>query len=120
MNKIITRTFGGISRKYYLRQLFFGSVMAAFFIWLTFHTKGATWDNVRMTAWLVVFALLYPYSRFVYESIIDFLMGSNVFYANVLLMMGLKLVSMVGCFLGSIFIAPIGLLYLYYHHSKNS
>ena len=30
MNKIIKKTFGGLSMSYYLRHLFFGAIMAVF------------------------------------------------------------------------------------------
>jgi hypothetical protein len=34
-------------------------------------------------------------------------------------MMFVKLMTMTLCWSGAIFIAPVGLAYLYYHHSKN-
>ena len=61
---------------------------------------------------------LYPYSRFVYESVVDFVLGENVFIVNVIFMLAIKLVSMLFCWLFAIFIAPFGLAYLYYRHSK--
>ncbi|HHF2589648.1 TPA: hypothetical protein ACPJUQ_001833, partial [Haemophilus influenzae] len=62
--------------------------------------------------------LLYPYSRFVYESIIEYILGDNVFFINAPLMLVTKLITMAICFIFSIFIAPIGLIYLYFYHSK--
>jgi hypothetical protein len=70
-----------------------------------------------MIALLVVNTLLYPYSRFVYEGVMGFIVGQNVFWMNVLFM---KLVTMALCWSCAIFIALIGLAYLYYHHSKGS
>jgi hypothetical protein len=71
-----------------------------------------------MLLMLVVNTLLYPYSRFVYESIMNFIMGQNVFFVNALLMLGVKLMTMLLCWAFAIFVAPIGLAYLYYHHSR--
>ena len=64
-------------------------------------------------------ALIYPYSRFVYESIVDFIFGNNVFFVNALFLLATKIITMLICFGFAIFIAPIGLIYLYYYHSKN-
>lgn len=66
----------------------------------------------------VISTLLYPYSRFVYESIIGFVLGNNVFFLNAVIMMIAKLITMLLCWLLAIFIAPIGLAYLYFYHSK--
>ena len=71
-----------------------------------------------MTLILIVNTLLYPYSRFVYEGIVRFIMGDNVFYVNAFLMLFVKYITMGLCFSFAIVIAPIGLAYLYFYHSK--
>ncbi len=71
-----------------------------------------------MSFFIFVSTFLYPYSRFIYESIMDFLMGKNVFFVNAILMLGVKLFTMMLCWGFAIFVAPVGLAYLYYHHSK--
>jgi len=73
---------------------------------------------LNMMFFIVVSSLLYPYSRFVYESIVGFLMGENVFVAHIVLMLIFKFVTMMVCWVFAIFVAPVGLAYLYYHHSK--
>lgn len=73
--------------------------------------------GVILTA--ILSQILYPYSRFVYHSITDFIFGNNMFIVNAFLMLILKfLMMMMICWFFAIFIAPIGLLYLYYHHTK--
>lgn len=116
MQEIIRKTFGGLSAQYYLRQLFFGSLFAAFMIYAAI--SGENPAPISMIALLVINTLLYPYSRFVYESIVGFIMGNNVFFVNAIFMMFMKLVTMLLCWSFAIFIAPIGLAYLYYRHSK--
>lgn len=73
---------------------------------------------ISMMLFVVVSTLLYPYSRFVYESIIGFVMGGNVFFVNAIFMLFTKFVTMAMCWGLAIFVAPVGLAYLYYHHSK--
>jgi hypothetical protein len=116
MGTILQKTFGGLSREYYFRQLIFGAVLAGLMIAININS-GLTLP-VTFIAILIVNALLYPYSRFVYESIMAFIMGDNVFFLNGIIMLFLKLMTMVLCFSFAIFIAPIGLIYLYFYHSR--
>lgn len=67
---------------------------------------------------LAINTLLYPYSRFVYEGIIGFIMGNNRFFGNALIVLITKFITMALCYSFAIIIAPFGLGYLYYHHGK--
>lgn len=116
MHPVIAKTFGGLSASYYIRQFIFGLAFPVFICLMT--SKGPHPLNLPMLLMLVVNTLLYPYSRFVYESVMDFIMGRNVFLVNAILMLAVKLMTMLLCWSLAIFVAPIGLAYLYYHHSK--
>ncbi|MBO7369499.1 MAG: hypothetical protein J6U11_00420 [Campylobacter sp.] len=72
-----------------------------------------------MYVFIAISALLYPYARFVYESIVNFIMDDNVFFINAFILLAWKFMVMMMLFLFAIFIAPIGLLYLWYYHNKN-
>lgn len=82
-------------------------------------SRGKEPTPLGIYLFFLVSTLLYPYSRFVYESIAGFIMGKNVFFVNAIVMMMAKIFTMVMCWAAAIIIAPIGLLYLYIHHSKN-
>ena len=73
---------------------------------------------INMVIFTIVNTLLYPYSRFVYESTTDFVMGKNIFFVNAVFMLITKFFTMAMCWAFAIFVAPIGLAYLYHHHSK--
>jgi hypothetical protein len=47
-----------------------------------------------------------------------FIVGQNVFWVSTFLLIFMKLMTMALCWSCAIFIAPIGLAYLYYYHSK--
>lgn len=117
MHPIIQKTFGGLSKAYFFRQLFFGLAMSALLIFVPISRADSSVPFFLILL-AVLNALLYPYSRFVYESIVGFFMGDNVFFVNAIFMMCIKMFTMVLCWGFAIFIAPIGLLYLYFHHSK--
>jgi hypothetical protein len=116
MHPAIQKTLGGLSMQYYFRQFFFGCAIAAFIFFMS--TQGERSMSANMLFFIVVSTLLYPYSRFVYESVIGFVMGENVFFVNAIFMILTKFITMAMCWVCAIFVAPIGFAYLYYHHCK--
>ncbi|MDN3525304.1 hypothetical protein QWY79_08465 [Halomonas sabkhae] len=117
MPPILADTFGGLSRNYYWRQLMFGGGLS---VLLYFAVTQDPADSMPLAAvpLLVLNALLYPYARFVYEQIIGFVMGDNVFYIPLIVMLPVKCITIAMCWASAIFIAPFGLVYLYFHHRK--
>ncbi|XVJ69649.1 MAG: hypothetical protein HEQ39_08340 [Rhizobacter sp.] len=119
MHPVIAKTFGGLSPQYYFRQFFFG-VIFPLMIYSVLSQQETVPMPYLMIGLLIVNTLLYPYARFVYEGIVGFIIGENVFLVNTFLMLFVKFMTMTVCWSFAIFIAPVGLLYLYIHHSKNS
>ncbi|ROZ74950.1 hypothetical protein [Ramlibacter sp. WS9] len=116
MAPLFWKTFGGITAAYYFRNLFFALIpVLAYF---------ALRDNVQEPpllwtyAFVTVNTLLYPYARFLYESIVDFVLGRSVFYMNAGVLLFFKLLTMYLCWFGAMLIAPISLLYIYIIHSR--
>lgn len=116
MRSVIAKTFGGLSLQYYFRQFVFGLVFPAFIYFMA--SKGTNSIQIGMIVLMLINTLLYPYSRFVYESIMNFIIGKNFFLVNGLLMLVAKSITMLLCWSMALFVAPVGLAYLYYHHSK--
>ncbi|EKT61714.1 hypothetical protein AB7281_21935 [Providencia rettgeri] len=117
----LSKTFGGLNKSYYFRHLAFGIALSA--LLLVMRSQSNQGIELGLISLAVINALLYPYARFVYESIIDFITGGNVFIFSgimLLVMFMVKLFTMIMCWGFSIFIAPVGLLYLFYYHTKNS
>jgi len=118
MHPIIEKTLGGLSKAYYFRHFFFGLILAALFIAMAMQIPSGI--PLGLAVFFAVNALLYPYSRFVYESIVNFIVGNNLFILPAVMMLVAKLITMMLCFMFAIFIAPIGLAYLYCHHTKQA
>jgi hypothetical protein len=116
MHPLLEKTFGGLSLQYFMRQFIFGVAISVFVGFMA--ARGPSGISVSLLLMCIISALLYPYSRFVYESIANFILGENTFFVNAFLMLFVKIMTMVLCWSFSIFIAPIGLAYLYFHHSK--
>lgn len=116
MHPIFQKTLGGLSKEYYTRQFLFGLIFPALILFVKMQADMPGFSLILM---MLINTALYPYSRFVYESIVGFIMGNNVFIANAVMLLVAKLFTMALCWGAAIFIAPVGLAYLYYHHSKN-
>jgi hypothetical protein len=120
MHPILQKTFGGLSKRYYVREFIFGLMFPAIIILVPFFVLSSTnTPPLSMVIIAIINTIMYPYARFVYQSVMGFIMGGNVFAVNAILFLGVKLATMALCWAMAIFIAPIGLAYLYYHHSKN-
>lgn len=116
MNSFFSKTFGGLTKAYYLRQLFFGSLFLLGFSLFLGSMKGGPPFAV-LFVFLLINTLLYPYARFVYESVVGFILGDNVFVVSGMLMLITKYLTMGMCWAAAIFIAPLGLGYLYFRNS---
>ncbi|MEF3062678.1 hypothetical protein V4C85_22815 [Ralstonia solanacearum] len=116
MNALLAKTFGGLSRAYYFRHFAFGLIFPAFIFFFVNHAGRSIPYQVVLFA--LISTLLYPYARFVYEGVMSFILGNNVFFVNAIAMLFAKLCTMWLCWAFAIFIAPIGLVYLYFRHSK--
>ncbi|WP_257971065.1 hypothetical protein, partial [Vibrio parahaemolyticus] len=107
MKEFVKCTFGGLKTSYLVRQYIFGALIAAVFF--SAATKNGQELSIATIAVFTVNTLLYPYSRFVYERIVEFVMGNNVFFVNAVLMLTVKAFTMVLCWAAAIFVAPLGL-----------
>jgi hypothetical protein len=120
MQEIIKKTFGGLTPQYYFRQFAFGLIFPIFSIYASSQSPTPHGIQAGAIAFFIINTVLYPYSRFVYESVIEFIMGKNVFFVNALLLLIAKLFTMLLCWAGAIFIAPVGLIYLFFRSRKTS
>jgi hypothetical protein len=84
-----------LSRSYYFRQFVFGLIFPALIIYaFKKHDDALPFLTILV---LVINTVLYPYARFVYESIVSFIIGDNVFIINAFMMLIAKLMTMAIC-----------------------
>lgn len=91
MSNFIKTTFGGLSSSYYIRQFIFGCLLAAIPLSLTLNSEKS------VTVGFIVFTIV----------------------STVALLVA-KAITMILCFSFAIFVAPIGLMYLYFYHRKQA
>ncbi len=128
MLKTIINLFRGFTPQYYFRQLFFGLIIGSIYLymmWSTINRDGVVsesdiHDFTQMAIFAIVSTLLYPYSRFAYEEIVDFLLGRNIFFINSIVYLLAKVMTMIICWAFAIFIFPLGLLFIYYYQKQKA
>lgn len=122
MKDILRKSFGGIDRSYYIRNVF----RAYFFMSLIMGLSVAMAPALARPTTLVmvlVFPLLYPYGRFVVDSVLETLFGTSSSTIVVLhpiwmvIMFGLKAMWFNMVLFLTPLIAPVGLTWLYFHHT---
>jgi len=118
MHSIIARSFGGLTRAYYIRNFLFSLIFPALFIFISNFGKESVPGGLLalILSFMAVSCLLYPYARFVYESVVNYIVGRNMFFVNAVLMLVVKFMTMFLCWYLAIFIAPLGLAYLYFRN----
>ena len=120
MHSFVSKTFGGLTTRYYVRQLFFALLFAVAILALVARSPGGLMNKPGLVFIVIISTLLYPYSRFVYESVVGFVIGNNVFFVNALFMLTVKAFTMAMCWVFAVFVAPIGLAYLFWRNSRNT
>jgi hypothetical protein len=121
MRNVISKTFGGLSFAYYFRQLLFSLLFPAMIVFSI--SANDHIENVLPISTIALFTVntfLYPYSRFMYEQVVAYIVGYNQFWLKTWLFLVVKLISMLLCWAFALFIAPAGLAYLYYLNRETS
>ncbi len=116
MKELFLRTFGGLSRSYLIRQYIFGTAIGVFFLMLYAKADGPA--NAFFPIYIVMNTILYPYSRYAYESVIGYLIGDNVFYCNAIIMLFVKFFTISLCFSFAMFVAPVGLAFIFFSQQR--
>ncbi|WP_318441790.1 hypothetical protein [Photobacterium leiognathi] len=111
MKDLLRKTFGGLNMAYYLRHLLFGVLLGAF--WFNGMWHSANPEKQYFLIAIPFMTLLYPYSRWLYETIVDFFTGGHDFIVAVPIFFACKLFTMMMCFYLSPIIAPVGLVFIF-------
>lgn len=118
MSAIFQRTIGGLGVNQYFRHFVFGALVAALALFIAYQGEAAL--NSQLVIIVVLNSLLYPYSRFVYEGVANFILGDNVFLVNAESALLTKAITIALCWGLAVFVAPIGLAYLFYVQSRTA
>ena len=111
----IKRIFGSVQPRYLIRAYVLSAAFMAFMTWMMLSLDGAKpmHDRAATLAVFGVGALLFPFSKLVWDEIKRVMMGETVFFMNAIILMVLKVLVNFFLWSFSIFIAPLGIAYLW-------
>lgn len=112
----LKRIFGALEPTYLIRAYVISAVFMAMIAWFVIYmAKGEplTFDRIATLMVFGIGALLFPFSKLVWDEIKRVMMGSNIFILPVIILMPLKLLVNYALWCFSIFIAPLGIAYLW-------
>lgn len=117
---IMRNSFGGLTKEYYLRNIFIGSIFGIC-AWYLIDTleKGSSNPKglstiITIKILIVLNSVLYPYSKFMYDSIWGVVLGDRVYaYSINPISIFFILIMRYLCWAFAIVLAPLGLIIIY-------
>jgi hypothetical protein len=106
-----------LSRQYYIRNFLFGLIFPSI-LYMGYSNGDLSAEAppvflAVLTTLSIISTILYPYSRFLYETFIAYFTGNNTFYGNAFVVLFCKFFTMALCWAFAIIIAPFSLIYLH-------
>ena len=108
----------GLRKEYLIRQYFFGLGMAAVAVWFVLTFNKNSEHLLLIFGFFVLNTLLYPYARYAYEMILEWILGRNVFLFEAWFFVLGKAILMFLCWWFAIFLAPVGFFLIWMHQKK--
>lgn len=114
--------FKGLQKSYYWRHfiliLWLPALMSCMMYYSMSSRGNFTSNGIALIVIWCLLTFIYPYARFVYECIVEFIMGNTVFITSIKVMLVWKFVIALLLFCFSMFIAPVGLVILFFYNKK--
>lgn len=123
--QILAFALKGLNPSYYWRHFVLGSIITIIisglqiYVGITNPEISAGTEIIGILSYIagaLFLLILYPFSRFAYESIVEFVMGNNVIISNALLFLTYKYISYAILLCFSFVIAPIGMIILFFYN----
>lgn len=118
MHPVLARSVGGLPPGYYVRQFLFGLLFPVVLFLFSTHGKAVLALPLHLQVILALDTLLYPYSRFVYGSVVSYIVGDTVLVLPAFVYGAVKLFTMLFCWGFAFFVAPVGLVWLYFRNVR--
>lgn len=118
MKKALLRAFGGLDRSYLFKQYLVGIAIFAICAFIVNRYSDGLGLYTLLT--FSVNTLLYPYSRYLFQSMLKAVFGNTVFDKGAAILTVLRVASIIVCWIAAWLIAPFGLVYLYFRGGQKS
>ncbi len=113
MKNFIRTLFTSLTPAYFVRQYLYAGIVFACFV---FAAQETTSFPMSLTLFMGLNFMLYPFAMFVYDSFVGLIMGNHVFLVNLLFSLLWGIFKILLIYLLSLFLAPIGIIILYFPH----
>lgn len=109
----LSRILGVVDRTYLVRAYAIGFAISGGFMYMAMQSPEWTGFRFDNFAYFALSILLFPFSKLVYDELKRVALGNNVLVMNAMVMLVAKLLINVTLFGAAMFIAPVGVLYLW-------
>ncbi|MFT4091757.1 MAG: hypothetical protein QM645_13565 [Asticcacaulis sp.] len=111
---MFSRIFGALRPAYLIRAWLIGAAFLALIIWLSLRASAGTQSPTIPLIYFSVCTLLFPFAKLCWDELRNLLMGDNIVFLPAVLVWPLKLIINIMLWGFAVFIAPFGLLYLWF------
>jgi hypothetical protein len=111
----VKRIFRTMDTAYLIRAYLIAAVFLGIIIVFAFNAASPDKPMpASVLVYTVICALLFPFAKLVWDEIAGLVFGKNVIFMNAILLLVLKVFVNMMLFCFAIFIAPLGILYLWF------
>lgn len=107
----VKNIFRVLDTKWLIRHYIFAFAFTTFFLYSNGQYDA---NNVVVTLFMIISALLYPFAMFIYENVVSLILGDNVWFLPIFLLFIWKIVRFLVIFFLSLPIGVIGFIILYF------
>nr|WP_181377321.1 hypothetical protein [Ochrobactrum sp. LM19]AJW29986.1 membrane protein [Ochrobactrum sp. LM19] len=111
---IFRRIFGGVQPSYLVRSYLIGLLFFALTVGMAMSSEIKNGTPVGLIVFATLSTLLFPFAKLVWDELRDLAFGNNVIFMNAFSLFMLKWVVNGLLWALAIFIAPVGILYLWF------
>ncbi|MEJ5902426.1 hypothetical protein [Ochrobactrum teleogrylli] len=109
----LRRIFGGLQPSYLIRSYLIGLIFFALMIGVALNAETKNGSPVGLIVFASLSTLLFPFAKLVWDELRDLAFGNNVIFMNAMMLIMLKWLVNGFLWAFAIFVAPIGILYLW-------
>ncbi|MCQ9147654.1 MULTISPECIES: hypothetical protein [Brucella/Ochrobactrum group] len=110
----LRRIFGGVQLSYLIRSYLIGLIFFALMIGMALSAEIKNGSPVGLIVFASLSTLLFPFAKLVWDELRDLAFGNNVIFMNAIMLFMLKWFVNACLWAFAIFVAPIGILYLWF------
>lgn len=117
MNKFLgffKKMFLGVNTQYLVKSYIISIVLTTFFVYMKSTESSTSAASFGAITYVLIACVLFPFATIVWDDLINTIMSGNFIILPLPIMLIWKFVKVLTLFLFSPFIAPFGMIYVYF------